>query len=104
MMANMIYLEDDDPFSVHLLFHNGDQPATLTSINDPEEDTHSLDVTRWNDTTITVSYSDGRYEAIRVESLPEEQQRLVAEHHWNMLQGVPSYLEQRAHVFVQGGE
>lgn len=41
------------------------------------------------------------YERIRIEALPEELQRLVALHHWNALQSVPSYLEQQAGAFVR---
>jgi hypothetical protein len=44
---------------------------------------------------------DERYERLRVGGLPEELQALVGEHHWNMLQAMPSSVEQHAHAFVQ---
>lgn len=44
---------------------------------------------------------DEMYERIRIEALPEEQQRLVALHKWNALQATSSYLEEQARRFVQ---
>jgi hypothetical protein len=44
---------------------------------------------------------DELYERLRIEGLPQDLQALVGEHHWNMLQATPSYVEQQAHAFVQ---
>lgn len=44
---------------------------------------------------------DELYERLRIEGLPEAQQALVGEHHWNMLQATPSYVEQQALAFTQ---
>jgi RNA polymerase primary sigma factor len=41
------------------------------------------------------------YERLRIEGLPEELHALVGEHHWNLLQFAPSYVEQQASAFVR---
>jgi hypothetical protein len=41
------------------------------------------------------------YERQRLESLPEDWQRLVALHHLDQLEAVPSYVEQQARQFAQ---
>ena len=39
-------------------------------------------------------------ERARIDALPEQFQHFVAEHHWQMLQATPSYVECQAQAFA----
>ena len=40
------------------------------------------------------------YERTRIDGLPDNLKALVGEHHWNMLEHTPSYVEQQAHAWA----